>query len=369
MKIQCNTQMLYEICSTVQRAVSQKSTLPAIEGILMVAKASKLILSGYDLEMGTTSAIDCKTDKEGSIVLNARLLCDILRSLPTERVLIDVDEHNLCRIISGDSEFSLIGIPADDYPELPSVTGGYNMNIKPSVLKNMIRQTIFAVSTTDNKLVHKGVKFEVEKGNLRLIAVDGFRLAIRNECIDYNGEEINFVVPSKALNEIMRLASDDGENIVLNIGKRIIVFEIGNYSLVSRLLEGDFLKYRSTIPNTCSTSALVDLKLITESIERASLIITNKLKSPVRCIFDENTIKISSNTALGTVNDKIPAKLEGKRLEIGFNNTYLLDALRVCDTDEIKIELNSQISPIIIKPTQGDSFLFLILPVRLKAEV
>lgn len=368
MKIQCNTYLLSEVCSTVQRAVSQKSTLPSIEGIFMEAKASKLILSGYDLEMGITTAIDCKTDKEGSVVLNARLLCDILKSLPAERVTVEVDEHNLCRISSGDSDFSLIGIPADDYPELPSVSGGYGLNIKQTVLKDMIRQTIFAVSTTDNKLVHKGIKFEAEKGNLRLIAVDGFRLAIRNEPINYDGDELSFVIPSKTLVEVMRLSVDESDNIMMNIGKRIVIFEIGGYSLVSRLLEGEFLKYKSTIPTACSTAATLNLRLFTDSIERASLIITNKNKSPVRCVFDENTVKISSTTALGSVSDRVPASIEGKRLEIGFNNTYLLDALKVCDTDEIKVELNSQISPIIIKPLQGSSFLFLILPVRLKNE-
>ncbi|NLA72672.1 MAG: DNA polymerase III subunit beta [Clostridiales bacterium] len=367
MKIQCNTHNLYEVCSTVQRAVSQKSTLPSIEGILMEAKSSKLTLSGYDLEMGITTALDCKVEKEGSAVLNARLFCDILRSLPAERVEIEVDEHNLCRITSGDADFSLIGISADDYPELPSVSGGYTLSVKQSILKEMIRQTIFATSTSDTKLVHKGIRFEVKKGSLRLIAVDGFRLAIRNESINYDGQEISFVVPSKTLSEIMRLSGDEDENIVLNIGKRIVVFEIGGYVLVSRLLEGEFLKYESTIPSSCSTTAILKLRLFTESIERASLVITNKNKSPVRCIFDEDIIKVSSTTAIGTVNDKIPAKIEGKRLEIGFNNIFLLDALKVYNTDEIKIELNSQVSPIIIKPIEGDSFLFLIMPLRLKA--
>ncbi|HZK21644.1 MAG TPA: DNA polymerase III subunit beta, partial [Oscillospiraceae bacterium] len=237
MKIQCNTHTLYEVCSIVQRAVSQKSTLPSIEGILMEAKSSKLHLSGYDLEMGITTSLDCKVEKEGIIVLNARLLCDILRSLPAERVQIEIDEHNLCRITSGDADFSLIGISADDYPELPSVSGGYMLSIKQSILKEMIRQTIFAVSTSDTKLVHKGIKFEVQKGKLRLIAVDGFRLAIRNEPINYDGKEVSFVIPSKTLSEIMRLPCDEDEYITLNVGKRIVVFEIGGYCLVSRLLE------------------------------------------------------------------------------------------------------------------------------------
>ena len=368
MKIQCNTTLLSEICTTVQRAVAQKSTLPSIEGIYLEARNSHLVLSGYDLEMGISTSLECRVEEEGSAVLNARLLCDILRRLPNEKLTLEVDSHNLCRINSGATEFSLIGIPADDYPELPSVSGGSVLTINQAVLREMIRQTIFAVASNDSKIVHKGIKFEIESNNLRLVAVDGFRLAIRNEKIDYNGEPISFVVPSKTLTEIMRLASEDGESLTVNVGKKIIVFEIGSYSLVSRLLEGEFLKYQSTIPVNCTTTARINLRQFTESIERASLIITNKLKSPVRCVFDEGSIAISSSTSLGAASDRIAASVTGQRVEIGFNNMYLLDALKVCDGDEINIELNSPVSPIVIKPLQGDSYLFLILPVRLRSE-
>lgn len=368
MNITCNTKTLSDVCTVVQRAVSQKSTLPSIEGILLEAKDGKLLLIGYDLEMGITSSIDCRTDENGTIILNAALFCGILKKLPSERVTITVDEHNMCRIISGETEFSLIGIPADDYPELPSVSGGYTLNIDQKALREMIRQTIFAVSVTDSKIVHKGIKFEITSGNLRLVAVDGYRLAIRNEPISYDGEEFSFVVPSKTLSEIIKLINEDGENIIVNVGKRVIVFEVGCYSVISRLLEGEFLKYASTIPSEFTTTARLNLRMFTDSIERTSLIITNKLKSPVRCIFGEGCVRISSVTTLGTANDRIDAAVDGKKLEIGFNNMFLLDALRACETDEIKVELNSPVSPIIIKPVEGDSFLFLILPVRLKNE-
>ena len=200
MKITCNTSILAEACNIVQRGVSQKSTIPATEGIFMQAKNSRLTLSGYDLEVGITTVIDCSVEQEGSIVLNSHLLCDILRRLPNDLVSIEIDEHNLCKIHSGDSEFSLIGIPADDYPELPTVSGGFPFAIKKSLLKEMIRQTIFAVAVSDLKPVHKGIKFEVENNNLRLIACDGFRLAIRNEKIEYSGEAISSVVPAKKEN-------------------------------------------------------------------------------------------------------------------------------------------------------------------------
>jgi DNA polymerase-3 subunit beta len=368
MKFTCNTSVFAEACNIVQRGVPQKSTIPSTEGIYMQAKNSKLTLTGYDLEVGITTAIDCSVEQDGSIVLNARLLCDILRRLPSAAVTITVDSHNLCKIKSGDSEFSLVGIPANDYPELPTVSGGLPFAIKQGILRDMVKQTIFAVAVQDIKPVHKGIKFEVENNNLRLISCDGFRLAIRNEAIDYAGEDMTFVIPAKTLAEVCKLADDDESNVSLSIGKKFVLFEIGSFRIISRLLEGEFFNYKNAIPAESSTKARVNLKLILDSVERTSLLITSKIKSPVRCVFDENSIKISSATALGAANDKIPAAIEGKRVEIGFNNTYLTDCLKTVDVDEVLIELSSPVSPIIVKPIEGDNFIFLIIPMRLKNE-
>ncbi len=367
MKFTCNTSVFAEACNIVQRGVPQKSTIPSTEGIFMQAKNSRLNLTGYDLEVGITTSIDCSIEEEGSIVLNARLLCDILRRLPAAAVTLTVDSHNLCKIKSGESEFSLVGIPANDYPELPTVSGGIPFSIKQGMLREMVKQTIFAVAVQDIKPVHKGIKFEVENNNLRLISCDGFRLAIRNEAIEYAGEDMTFVVPAKTLSEVVKLADDD-ESVTFSIGKKFILFEVGNYRIISRLLEGEFFNYKNAIPAESSTKARVNLKLILDSVERTSLLITSKIKSPVRCVFDENIIKISSATALGAANDKIPASIEGKKVEIGFNNTYLTDCLKTVDVDEVLIELSSPVSPIIIKPIEGDNFIFLIIPMRLKNE-
>lgn len=368
MKITCSTLMLSDACQNVQRAVSTKSSIPAIEGILLKAEEGRLMLTGYDLEVGIYTTIEARIEEKGSIILNARLLCDILRRLPDENVTIEADERQLSTIRSGEAEYSLIGIAAEEYPELPSVTGGLPVVVSQSILKNMIRQTIFAVAVNDSKVIHTGVKFEIEAHSLRLIAVDGFRLAIRNEAIDYDGDDLSFVVPSKTLAEVMKLIGDEDDAVSLGVGKRHIIFEIGSYRVVSRLLDGEFLDYRNAVPTVSSTQVRVNTKLLMDSIERTSLLITDRLKSPVRCVFDDATIKISSITALGSANDRVEAAVDGKRVEIGFNNRFLLEALKVCDTDEVLIKLNGAVSPIVLLPPQGDSFLFLVLPVRLKNE-
>ena len=366
MKFVCDTQKFAEICSNVQRSVSNKSTIPAIEGILLTTTENTITVTGYDLEVGVITSTEAKVEEQGSIILNAKILCDILRNLPAQTVRIESDERMTTKIKSGDAEFSLIGISAQEYPELPSVNSSFPIVVKGGILKDMIRKTIFATAENDTKIVHTGVRFEINNNLIRLVAVDGFRLAIRNEAIDYQGEEQIFVVPKKALNEIMKLIINDDISVALNIGKRHIVFEIGNYILVSRLLDGEFLNYKSAIAINETSVVEVNTRMLINSIERTSLIITDRAKSPIRCVFDEDMIKISSITSLGAANDRLPAKIQGNKIEIGFNNRFLLDALKVCDTDEVIIKLGSPVLPIIIIPKQGDNFLFLVLPVKLK---
>ncbi len=366
MKIVCSTETLSQACQNVQRAVSTKTSIPAIEGILLKAENGRLYLTGYDLEVGINTSIEAKVEQDGSIILNARYLCDIIRRLPDEEVEIEADARQLCYIRSGETNYSLNGISAEEYPELPSVTGGAPVIIDQGILKNMIRQTIFAVADNNSNVVYTGIKFEIEKNQIKLIAVDGVRLAIRTEEIDYDGEELSFIVPGKTLSEVMKLIDEEEADVSLGVGKRHIVFEVNGYSIVSRLLEGEFLDYKSAVPASFATTVRVSTKTLMSSIDRTSLLITDRLKSPVRCIFDDNTIKISSITSLGTANDKISAQIDGERIEIGFNNRFLIEALRVCDTDEVLIKLNSPVSPIIILPPEGESFLFLVLPVRLK---
>ncbi len=368
MRFQCNTALLSQACQNVQRAVSTKTSIPAVEGILIKALGNEIILTGYDLDIGINTSINANIDEAGSIILNARVFCEILRRIPFETVKIECDERNLAVISSGDIKYEIMGISADEYPELPAVKSGFPVVISQKILRDMVHQTIFAVASSESKVVYTGIKFELSHNQIKLVAVDGYRMAIRKEAIDFTSDDMTFIVPSKTLAEVVKLAVSDNDEdyISMGVGKRHIMFEIGNYTVISRLLEGVFLNYQAAIPVTSSTTVKVDTSSFIDSVERTSLIITDKTKSLVSCVFDDNYIKVNSVTSLGTANDRIPADIQGNRVEIGFNNRYLLDALRASETDEVKIELNGPISPILILPVQGDSFTFLVLPVRLK---
>ena len=364
MKIICDSSAFAKSCMNVQRTVSTKSTIPSLEGILIESSEGEVRLTGYDLEVGSKVTTNADVHSEGRIVLNAKNLCDILRMVPDDTVLIECDDRNICKIKSGEAEYSLIGINANDYPDLPVINKFSPVSIKLSLLKDMIRKTIFSVSTGERNPVHTGVKFEIEDGKIVLVAVDGARLAIRREEIDYQGNSLSFVVPAKTLNEILKLNCDDEEIMEFLVGDRHIIFRMDNYEIISRLLEGNFLNYKSAIPMTHSTQIVVSTKSIIECIERTSLIITDR-SSPVRCIVENGIIRFSSVTAIGTASDKIAADIEGNNVEIGFNNRFVLDCLKVCDEEQIKIQLSSSNQPIVFLPMEGDSFFFLVLPVRI----
>ena len=237
MKIQCQKSQLVEAVSNVQRAVSSKSTLAALEGILLKTTTNgDLKLCGYDLELGITTVIEAQVDEPGEVVLSARLFGDIVRRLPDETVTILVDEKMITQITCGPSEFSIVGIPSSEYPELPSVEGASSIDLTSPILKSMIRQTLFAVADTDAKPVHTGTLFNIENGIIRLVSVDGYRLAMRTEMINLKFEEedeIRFVVPGKTLSEVIKLLPDQDENVEILVGWRHIIFKIEKYSVIS----------------------------------------------------------------------------------------------------------------------------------------
>lgn len=365
MKFTCERTKLVEALSNVQRAVSTKSNLAALEGILIITQNSNLKLCGYNTEIAIKTTINAQIADEGQIVLSARLLTDIVRRLPAESVVIETKENLTVSIKSGLSEFSLVGINADEFPEIPEIENPDAIELSSQIAKSMIKQTIFAVAEVDTKPVHTGTLFDIKNNEIKLVSVDGYRMAVRTEKIKED-LEIRFVVPGKALSEVLKLLPDE-EDKVLSIfaGRRHIMFNTGNYTVISRLLEGEFLDYEVSIPENFKTKVEVNTKLMLESVERVSLLISERFKNPVRCDISSGFTRLSCSTSIGKAFDEFAIKTEGEDIEIGFNGKYVIDALKNTDTDEIIMELNGPLSPIKILPKEGDSFLFLVLPVRL----
>jgi DNA polymerase-3 subunit beta len=368
MKFSCEKAILQSAVNTAARAVSTKSSIPALEGILVEA-GSILRLTGYNLETGIRTELEAGITEKGAVVLNARLFSELVRRLPDDMVSFQT-EGDTVHIRCGMSEFNLAGTSAEEFPDLPLVDDKKSIVIEERLLKALIGETLFAVSTNESRPVHTGSLFEAENGKLTVVSVDGYRLALRREAAETSGEDSSFVVPGAALSEVEKIASEDEKMVTITVGNRHIMFSFGSTILISRRLEGDFLDYKKAIPRSNPVTVYGDCRQLLTSIERVSLIINDKMKSPLRCVFDLDSLKISTNTAIGNAADECPVQGDGQGLEIGFNNRYLIDALRFAPADRVRIEMNTGVSPCIILPEDGgDQFLYMVLPVRLKAGV
>ena len=367
MKFQCMRTDLSNAASNVSRAVASKATTPALEGVLIKAYDNNLNISGYNLEIGITTDVEATVRQEGEIVLSARLFLEIIRKLPEEIVTMETDDRMVTYITCGQVDYQIVGMPSVEYPDLPTFQQTDGITVNAGILKDMIRRTVYAVSDNTAKPIYTGSLYEIADGMLHIVAIDGYRMAIRKENVE-SQSNTSFVVPGKTQLEILKLLSDDEEPVDIIIGQRHITFKVKNYRVISRLLEGIFIDYKSTIPQTEKTEVVINTRRLINSVERMSLMNNDRMQSPVRCKFLGDQIKFSCASAVGSANDSIRIPIIGEQVEIGFNNRYMLDALKNTDCDEVKIVLNGTISPIVIKPVQGDSFLFIVVPMRLANE-
>ena len=368
MKFSCEKLFLQTAVATTSRAVANKSTIPALEGILLQAD-TQLTISGYNMQTGIRTTLEADVTEEGSLVLPARLFGEIIRRLPDDVVTFSSDAHMNIRLTCGDADYNITALSADDYPDLPEVEDQYSIRIQQHPLRSMITETSFAISTDEARPIHTGSLFEVTEEGLTIVSVDGFRLALRREPLDtIKGGSFRFVAPGSALNEIEKICADTNDEAIITLGSRHLMFEVGSTQLICRRLEGEFLDYHAAIPRSNPITLNANTKSLITSIDRVSVVISEKQKSPVQCVFDDGRVTMTAKTASGEAKDVCPIDGDGKGLTIGFNNRYLMEALKYAPADTVRLELNTGISPCVILPTEGEErFLYMILPVRLKS--
>ena len=367
MRFTCEKSTLVAGLNIAGRTVAQKSALSALEGILCRA-ADGLSLTGFNMETAIICKLDAEVSDIGECVLPAKLFGDIVRRLPEGPVTVVVDENFKVSIRAGYASFTISAESAEDYPELPDVGSGRSVNISQPALKELISGTIFSVSENQGRPIHTGVKFEVEDSTISAIAVDGFRLARRTyHTEEPTGRQMSFVVPAQGLKEVEKILQDTDEPASFVLGTKHIMFQIGDATLICRLLEGEFLDWRRVVPTNCPVKLVADVGDLTSSIERVGLIVSEKYKSPVRCVFSDQVVLLKTSTTIGAAEDRCTLAGDGKELEIGFNVRYLCDALRAVPSDEVVLELTNGLSPIVMTPVEGDKydFSYMVLPVRI----
>lgn len=368
MKVTCEKYLLQNACIIASRAAAAKSPIPALEGLLLEAGAD-LKITGYDLKEGIYTRIAADILAPGAVVVGSRLFGEMIRKLPDGIVTIEVDDNNNVNVKCGKSEFNFMGMEANDYPEMPNVDGLNHISLPQNILRSMIDQTLFAVSDSDVRPIYTGTLFEVEDSVLTLVSVDGYRLAKRRENIEGGEiENCSFVVPGSALNDIERICGDTEESVEISVGAKHISFSIGETVVISRRLEGEFLNYRRSIPENFRYQIKVDRGELMSVIDRVALIIHEKNSSPVRMVFGDGVIDCLCVTPIGKAEDLCSCEGNGEELEIGFNDRYLMDALKAAGKEELFVCINTASSPCVIKAADGsEEFTYMILPVRLRA--
>ncbi|MBR7039341.1 MAG: DNA polymerase III subunit beta [Oscillospiraceae bacterium] len=366
MQFICDKQALCNAIAHVSKGVSVKSTIPALEGICVQMEPGAVTLTGYDLEIGIRTKIPAECSDTFSCVLNARLFSEMTRKMIGETVSFSIDDNLQAELRSSATVYRISAMSAEEFPSLPVVESTTKTAVPQSILRSMIQQSSFAASVKEDKPILTGELFEAGDGMFYIVAMDRFRLAMRQEPVSDLGS-FRFVVPKKALAELIALLRDDAEEpCEFATNGKHIVFSAGGFDLFARLLEGQFHNFRSSIPLDARTTVTMDTKDVIGIAERCSLLISEKHKAPMRCVFADGAMEISCKTGIGDIKDRIPADISGEPLTIGFSNRYLLEALRACEYDRIRLHMSGSNKVIKITPVDGESFVYLIMPIQLK---
>lgn len=365
MKINSLKQHLESGTQTVVKAVSSKNTIPTLSGIYLKTEDDKLILKATDLEIGIENKIDVQTFEQGEVVIPAKYFTEIVKKLPEEKIEIQVQENNLIRISSGKSLFQIHGFSAQDFPILPKPVAGNIDWIDKELLKTMIRQTVFATASSENRPILTGVLYKREGEKLITVATDGHRLAYKTAEVAKDNI-FSAVIPAKSLQELNRLLSTCEEDTVgIIVENNQVFFDLGSIKMNSRLIEGQYPNYQGVIPQNWSVRIKTETKLFWEAVERCSLL-GKDANNIIKLNLEGNKLKISSDSPeIGYVYEEIDVETEGDKIEIAFNSRYLLDGLKGIEDEEVMMEMNSSLSPAVLKPINYENYLYVIMPIRL----
>lgn len=365
MKIFCSKDALLSGVNAVQRAVSNKNTLPVLQGILIIAEQQSLQFAATDLEMGIRCEVPVQVTEEGTMIVPAKLFTEVVRKLPDTTIMLE-ERDKIITICYNQSEIVLNGYDPEEFPLLPDLIDPVSFTLPTMIFKNMIRQTVFSCAIEENRPVFTGTLLQIEGSSIRLVATDTHRLAYSIAEIP-NPEELQFsgIIPAKTLSEIYRLLHDEDEVLTISSTNTQVVFQFGSIYLVSRLIEGQFPNYKQVIPQTCETKVNLSVKSFLEAVERASLLSRDKSGANIiRINVDKTELRIDQSSELGKISEQIGIKMEGKDVIIAFNAKFLIDALKVIDSDQIIFELSGPFSPGVMRPLDNPNYLYLVLPVR-----
>jgi len=371
MEILCPKDILNENINIVSKAVSSRSTMPVLEGIYIKADENgNLVLKGNDMDISIETDMKAEVKSPGEAVINAKLFGNIIKTLTSDNVNIESHENgNTIIIKGGKAKFELPLIPAAEFPEFAKPEVKYSIKIDKNILRDMINKTIFAVAVNDARPVLTGCLLEIEGKTLKMVAVDGYRMAIRNAVVEEEFDKHRIIIPAKALNDLTKIIKEDGdESICISCSGNHALFEFDGCRMYTRLIEGDYINYESIISSDFAKEIECDTDEFYNAVQRASLMLSGEAGKSIKMRVETDNINISCESVSGSVDDNISVDNSDFELTIGFNHRFLADALKACDCDRVVLKLKASRTPLVIEPIEDKNFLYLILPVRLNEE-
>jgi DNA polymerase-3 subunit beta len=365
MKFSVTKEKLLECLQQVQNVVSTRTTLPILSNVLLQTNGREVRLTTTDLDVGVRGSFEANIEKEGATTLPARRLFTIIRELPSSEIQFDVDGKNAASIRSGQSFFKILGLPEEEFPPLPKFDDSKVVTIRQKDLRDGLRKTSYAISTDETRYVLNGVLFSFKDNKLTLVATDGRRLAMLDIDLEFpRSHEADIIVPTKAVTELQRLLTDDGE-VRVSVGGSQIAFDLNNSLLVSKLIEGNYPNYRQVIPGEMKERVTLERETFLNSLRRVSLLASDKSNS-IKLNFSKNNIDITANTPeVGEAKESLPVAYKGREFSIAFNPEFLMAPLRNLAEDEIFLDLIDEMSPGVIKIQSP--FLYVLMPMRISS--
>ena len=366
MKISATRENLFFGVSAVQKAVSSKNILPVLSCIKLEAKGGMLYFSATDLEMGIECHVPVEIIFEGIAIVPARYFSEIVRKLPDTAITLSIVGENDLQIQYENSQMNLKTMPAADFPNLPDVAGENEIQIQADVLRQMIKQTVFAAGTDDGRPLFTGILCETDQEKLTMVGTDTHRLALRQGLtIKSPDKQLSFIIPGKILTELARLMVEDEEICYLSLSKNLACIVVANIKIICRLLEGQFPNYRQVIPSQYKSKLYGKTKNIQDAVERISLFtMTNDNSKTIQVKVEDQQLIFSSQSDLGQGYEKINVDFDGEPVTIAFNSRYVIEVLKIIEAEKVSLEFTGSLSPCIIRPAESANFLYLLLPVR-----
>ena len=363
MKFSVSKEKLLAGLQTVQNVVSTRTTLPILSNVLLQATEGQLRLTTTDLDVGVSGGVSAQIEKPGATTLPARRLATIVRELPAAEIQIDVDSKNVASIRCGQSFFKILGLPEEEFPPLPKLDDTRTFTISQQALRDALKKTSYAISTDETRYVLNGILFSFKENKLTLVATDGRRLALVDLEVEFpRSQEVEIIVPTKAVTELGRLLGDEGD-VRLSVGENQVAFQLGETLLASKLIEGNYPNYRQVIPGEAKERIALERELFLNAVHRVSLLSSEKSNS-VKLVFSKNNIEIAANTPdVGEARESLAVAYKGREFSIAFNPEFLMAPLRALPNDEIYLDLIDEMSPGVIKIQTP--FLYVLMPMRI----